>query len=74
MVGFIYHHKLLQLIPITRFDIDFKNSFIGRTVRLRFSQKQEIIYIRLYDPYLAEQDGPNVAPITVTAGKYIGSF
>jgi hypothetical protein len=30
-------------LPITRFDIDFKNSFIGRTVRFAVFTKQEII-------------------------------
>jgi hypothetical protein len=64
-------------LPITRFDIDFKNS-IGRTVRFAVFTKTGNNFTLDYitDPYLAERDGllANVAPITVTAGKYIGSL
>jgi hypothetical protein len=46
-------------LPITRFDIDFKNSFIGRTVRFAVFTKTGNNFTLDYitDPYLAERDG-----------------
>jgi hypothetical protein len=45
-------------LPITRFDIDFKNSF-GRTVRFAVFTKTGNNFTLDYitDPYLAERDG-----------------
>jgi hypothetical protein len=63
-------------LPITRFDIDFKILLLVELFVLRFSQKRNFTLDYITDPYLAERDGllANVAPITVTAGKYIGSL
>jgi hypothetical protein len=41
-------------LPITRFDIDFKNSFIGRTVRFAvFTKTGNNLLDYITDPYLA---------------------